>query len=516
MVPPEVHHPTVDDLNNPLEEIRASIHKRADKRTYSEKLRESEEARKKNTLPAPISVAEGDLIPPPKGQYPLPPTHAIFLKGAELGLDVLSDRMFKIVASTYKKGLYTEDEIDCFTTIPSGKPPVLRWDIIDESRIPEWAKPRFFYPSGDRRKKAKLGFPIPKLPPEESPTGNNVVTPDEAYFLGDSEFLDEPVNVPWANDSFDRKLFIPGLHGQVDVYKNRFLKLMPRMDTTITLGNMLRLAPFQEYGFNADDEPVNIAPTSANFALLDKIRENTQNSVMPFVNIIGANEVAYLNLPKEAADNYLKDAPNGVNYVREGWLTDEKVSKAAFRYYVAVEVDGRLVTHAGLSHGEWVNLGRPQTAREAAYALNIKYLGTLYQGQCYRLGDGINYAANPIMGHPIAEVYSSWMSTPEICPFPQIHGSISMRDLTGHEVSSTYLHPMFYAEKMRYHRWGTSITLKGQSFYAIEGPRKTLVKIGDYQRGYGSYVQAVHKQNAQPVYAPNVPTVISADGSVIR
>ena len=103
MVPSEVHHPTVDDLNNPLEEIRASIHKRADKRTYSEKLRESEEARKKNTLPAPISVAEGDLIPPPKGQYPLPPTHAVFLKGAELGLDVLSDRMFKIVASTYKR-----------------------------------------------------------------------------------------------------------------------------------------------------------------------------------------------------------------------------------------------------------------------------------------------------------------------------------------------------------------------------------------------------------------------------
>ena len=515
MVPSEAHYPTVSDLNNPQEDIRAFIHKRADKRTYSDKLRESEEARKRNTLPAPISVAPGDLIPPPKGQYPLPPGHAVFLKGAELGVDILSDRMFKIVASTYKEGLYTEDEIDCFTTTPGGKPPVLMWDIIDESRIPEWAKSRFFYPSGNKRKKAKPGFPIPKLSPEESPDDSNVTTPQDAYFSSDAELSDEPLNVPWASDSFDRKLFIPGLHGQVDVYKSRFQKLLPRMDSVITLGNMLRLAPFQEYGANADEEPVNMSPTIANFNLFKELIENTQNSVMPFVNIIGANEIAYLNLPKEAADNYLKDSPNGTNYVREGWLTDEKVSKVAFRYYVAVEVDGRLVTHAGLSYGEWVNLGKPQTAREAAYALNIKYLGTLYQGQCYRLGDGINYAANPIMAHPIAEVYSSWMSTPEICPFPQIHGSISMRDLTGHEVSSTYLHPMFYAEKMRYHRWGTSITLKGQSFYAVEGPRKSLVKLSDYQRGYGTYTQAVHKQNALPLYAPNVPSVISADGSVI-
>ena len=55
-----------------------------------------------------------------------------------------------------------------------------------------------------------------------------------------------------------------------------------------------------------------------------------------------------------------------------------------------------------------MNLGRPQSAREAAYALNAKYFGTLYQGQCLRLGDGVRFDADPIMAHSVAEVYSSW------------------------------------------------------------------------------------------------------------
>lgn len=503
--------PSIGDINNPKDVANLYTHIRA---SYSDKLALSREMRAAKTQKSPDVLDPFFYDAPPKRAYPLPKDHPIFLRGAELGIDVLTDRMYKIVRSTYTKGLYTEDEVDCFVTSPSGKPPLINWDIVQEDRIPEWAKSRFFYPSGARRKHAVAGFPLPTVSPSESSQGVKPSTPDDVYYVEPEERTAEEM-LPWDTSSFDHKLFIPGLHGQYNVYKNRYLDLINTVDGTITLGNMLRLAPFLELGVNADDEPRNISPVPQNALLLDALSTRAINSFLPFVNLMGANEMVYLNLPKDQADKYLRDTTSGVNFVREGWLTDEKRSPAAHRYYVAVEADGRLITHAGLSYGEWVNIGRPQTAREAAYALNLKYLGTLYQGECHRLGDGINYAANPIMAHPIAEVYSSWMATPERCPFPQVHGSVSMRDTTAHEMLSTYLHPMFYAERMRYHRWGTSVSLKGTPFYAIDGVRKSLVKLDDFQRGFGAHVQAVHKRHASAIYAPNVPTLISADGMTI-
>lgn len=503
--------PSVGDLNNPANVAEMYTHIRA---SHGEKIRLSEQMRKSKVMKSPDSIDEIFYTAPPKRAYPLSPDHPIFLRGAELGIDVLSDRLYKIVLSTYTNGLYTEDEVDCFITTPSGKPPKLLWDIIDEDRIPEWAKSRFFFPSGKRRKRAAAMLPLPTVSPEESQEGVRPVTPEEAYFGAPEERLVEEL-LPWDTSSFDSKLFIPGLHGQHKVMRNRYRGLIDSVDATITLGNMLRLAPFLQMGDNSGDEYKNVSPVIENAVLMNEVWARGRLSAVPFVNLIGANEMLYLNLPKSQADNYLKDTAEGVNFVREGWLTDEKRNPAAFRYYVAVEADGRLITHAGLSYGEWVNIGRPQTARQAAYALNMKYLGTLYQGECLRLGNGVNFAANPIMAHSIAEVYSSWMSTPERCPFPQLHGSISLRDATGHEVLSTYLHPMYYAEKMRYHRWGTSITLNGTPFYAVEGPRKSLIKLDDYQRGFGAYVQSTHKKHAQAIYHPNVPTLISADGMTI-
>ena len=503
--------PSIGDINNPADVAEMHKHIRA---SYSEKIRLSEEQRKAKTRKSPDTIDEFFYTALPKRAYPLPPDHPIFLRGAELGIDVLSDRLYKIVLSTYTQGLYTEDEIDCFTTTPSGKPQEIRWDIVDSERIPEWAKPRFYYPSGKKRKFASATLPLPTVSPDESNEGVKPPTPKEAYFGIPEERPAEEL-LPWDTSSFDSKLFVPGLHGQVRVMEKRYEPLIDSVDSTITLGNMLRLAPFLEMGTSADDEYRNVSPVVENANLMKQIWGRANLSAVPFVNVIGANEVIYLNLPKSQADNYLRDTKTGINFVREGWLTDEKRNPAAFRYYVAVEADGRLITHAGLSHGEWVNLGRPQTARQAAYALNMKYLGTLYQGECLRMGNGVNFAANPIMGHPIAEVYSSWMATSERCPFPQLHGSLSLRDATGHEALSTYMHPLYYAEKMNYHRWGTSITLHGTPFYAVDGPRKSLVKLDDYQRGFGAYVQSTHKKHAQAVYAPNVPTLVSADGMTI-
>ena len=275
--------PSVGDLNNPANVAEMYTHIRA---SHGEKIRLSEQMRKSKVMKSPDSIDEIFYTAPPKRAYPLSPDHPIFLRGAELGIDVLSDRLYKIVLSTYTKGFYTEDEVDCFTTAPSGKPPKLLWDIIDEDRIPEWAKSRFFFPSGKRRKRAAAMLPLPTVSPEESQEGVRPVTPEEAYFGAPEERLVEEL-LPWDTSSFDSKLFIPGLHGQHKVMRNRYRGLIDSVDATITLGNMLRLAPFLQMGDNSGDEYKNVSPVIENAVLMNEVWARGRLSAVPLLISLG-------------------------------------------------------------------------------------------------------------------------------------------------------------------------------------------------------------------------------------
>lgn len=505
-------HPTVGDLNNPQDLKRAYTHVRAsmgDKRVWSER------AQAERTMRSPDVLDEVYHVAPPNGAYPLSPDHPVFLRAAELGVHVFSPRMYKVVVATWGEGFYSADVIECMTVLFSGKVVEIPWgSLVVEERIPDWAWSRFFLPSGRRRRFAVPGLPLPGVGVEDSVDGvEGVSSVGSVFGMAGGGLVEEELG--WDASSFSRLLFVPGLQGQFGVFERRVLPLVREVEGSVFLGGMLRLAPFLEVGGSVGDDFRYVSPVVENALLFNGLWAGSRYSSFPFVCLMGSTEMLYLNMGKDLADKYLRDTSSGVNFVREGWLSDEKRSDSAFRFYVAVEVDGRLVTHAGFSYGEWVNLGRPQSAREAAYALNAKYFGTLYQGQCLRLGDGVRFDADPIMAHSVAEVYSSWAAASEVCPFPQVHGSSSMRDALAYEAMSTFMHPMFYEGGVSLEPWGTLTNIRGALFFAVDGLKKTLLRREDYQRGFGSYVQKVHKRHATGVYAPNVPTLVSADGLTI-
>ena len=88
-----------------------------------------------------------------------------------------------------------------------------------------------------------------------------------------------------------------------------------------------------------------------------------------------------------------------------------------------------LVTHAGLTHGAWEELGCPSTAVAAATAINADARGpatlTLREG---RMTTGItNLAAGPLWAQAGAELLSSWDLTTDAPHLNQIHGHTTVR-----------------------------------------------------------------------------------------
>jgi hypothetical protein len=88
-----------------------------------------------------------------------------------------------------------------------------------------------------------------------------------------------------------------------------------------------------------------------------------------------------------------------------------------------------LVTHAGLTHGAWLALGRPTTAAAAAAAINADALGpatvTLREG---RMTTGTtDLAAGPLWAQAGAELLTSWDDTTDAPHLNQIHGHTTVR-----------------------------------------------------------------------------------------
>lgn len=88
-----------------------------------------------------------------------------------------------------------------------------------------------------------------------------------------------------------------------------------------------------------------------------------------------------------------------------------------------------LVTHAGLTHGAWVNLGRPATAAEAADAVNAEARGPAIVA--LRAGSMISgtpdLSAGPLWAQAGAELLESWERTEDAPHLNQVHGHTTVR-----------------------------------------------------------------------------------------
>lgn len=240
-----------------------------------------------------------------------------------------------------------------------------------------------------------------------------------------------------------RTLFVGDLEAQHKVWQQDLDPLITEVDAVVQMGNLISCTvdakDKKDYGRN-----------EAVLTLWEKVAPEKR------LKLIGANEIAALNFP----DEWTNSKSNLI--LRNSWLSREP------NWYVALVDKNRLVTHAGLTHGEWVALGRPQTAVETAELLQEKYENTLNQGPTYRLTGRPNFSANPIWADPILELYPSWIGTDDVCPFDQIHGAASLNNERGRAAIANEDNLLHYLDTVNYRPFGSISTIKGATFRAMD------------------------------------------------
>lgn len=249
------------------------------------------------------------------------------------------------------------------------------------------------------------------------------------------------------NEKYWRTLFIPPLIGNHKLWKTRLIKSMNKTHAIIQMGNLVNINGIIK------DNPEKYNDNGPNFLLL-KLARLYDLSTASYTQLIGPNEIAALNLPKEWT------SPGSNAILREGWLSDND------RFFTAAVSNGKLITHGGLTYGEWLAIGSPDNASIAAQRLNFKYNGTLTQGDCYQLGGPPNYAANPIWADAALELIPSWITAPQAMPFEQIYASGRIDSATSKDAINDRT-ILSHADKIITRSFGSYITIKGKDLLGL-------------------------------------------------
>lgn len=239
-----------------------------------------------------------------------------------------------------------------------------------------------------------------------------------------------------------RVLYLPSVDGHILLWRNLLDPEASKADEVFQFGNIIGL-----------DEHAKDGNTGGpNMNLLQNI--DRRRRLRKWVQLVGPNEIAALSDPERWLNIRSR------TLLRDMWVGENPIKTAAVSR-------GRLLTHGGLTYGEWIDIGRPETAADAADRLNEKYLRSLYQGAAYALGDGPNYSVNPIWAHPARELYPSWITAPEALPFDQITAGGSLNNPEGRSlVTSDSCYES--VDRIRYQRYGSKLEIKGQIIVSLE------------------------------------------------
>lgn len=241
-----------------------------------------------------------------------------------------------------------------------------------------------------------------------------------------------------------KTLIVPSLNGQYKIWKNDLVLEANKSDEVFQLGNLISVNDDIKDGEEK-------GPNRSILGFIDLYRSTTKH----WHQIIGPNEIVALNFPEKFTNKH------SLRFLKRGWFDSDF-------FKVADVSKNRLVTHGGLTFGEWVNLGRPGTAVEAAALLNEKYSKTLRQGECFRLGYSPNFAANPIWADPYMEFYNSWITSVEPCPFGQLVGTFSLNREQGREIINSQKSPLSTLESLFFRKWGSVAIIKGTAFISVD------------------------------------------------
>lgn len=263
-------------------------------------------------------------------------------------------------------------------------------------------------------------------------------------------------------EHFVKNLFLGSIEGQFKICRtNLTIQVLPKLDKIVCLGNLIACT-------KESRDTKNGGRNELVLTFWDKINKNPlQEKFIQKVRLIGRNEMVALNQPNSWTNN----ASN--NFLRDGWLSP------AAPWVVAAVDKGRLITHGGLTFGEWKSIGSPDNAQDAADLLNEKYANTLEQGRCFALDGKPFFDASPIWADPVLELYPSWVTASEACPFDQIHGFESLNTDRGRSAVAHPSHPLFYVDSISYRKFGSITSINDTQFRGIDLqlPRKTIPSV---------------------------------------
>lgn len=207
---------------------------------------------------------------------------------------------------------------------------------------------------------------------------------------------------------------IGDIGGQLDIFEqslrsigvNPETMVIPEGTTVVQLGDAIRM----------HDSPQ--LDNRAVLALVDGLRRNNPGR---YIQLWGNHEYGAFHWHLPGTHWKVEEAHRkALIAAMQDWIDSGHTN-------VAVAIGDTLVTHAGLTHGYWQQIGSPQTAAEAAAALNAlsKELVTTKARAPY--GYILNrYTAemdtNILWAEAATETYPSWLNSDSEMPFDQVHG----------------------------------------------------------------------------------------------
>lgn len=267
-----------------------------------------------------------------------------------------------------------------------------------------------------------------------------------------------------------KTLFLTDLNGQYKMWKTSVLGVCNSVDEVVQMGNIVGCSDA------ASDIPRR-GRRGPNLSMLKYVLL-WRATFERWTQLVGPNEIAALNYPDEWT------GPDSNDYLRNAWLMDG--SRVGMK--TAAVNKNRLVTHGGMTYGEWLDIGKPDDPEVAAQRLNEKYNSTLYQGECFVLNQRPNFAANPIFCDPVMELYPSWVTAPVAPPFGQVHTQ-GYNSVFGREALQSNFSMAKFVDDVVFTNYGSRIELKGSFFFSLSQPIPDDEIVSSYPNGWRMYVE---------------------------
>lgn len=207
---------------------------------------------------------------------------------------------------------------------------------------------------------------------------------------------------------------IGDIGGQLDIFEQSLRSVgvdtdamvIPDGVTVVQLGDVIRMHE---------------SPHLNNIAVLSLVNSLRRNNPGKYIQLWGNHEYGALHWHLPGTHWKMNEANRSpLTYGMQKWLD-------AGHTDIAVAVGDTLITHAGLTHGYWRQIGSPQTAEGAAEALNTHSKSLIETKARSPYGYILNrYTAemdtNVLWAEAAMETYPSWLNSGEEMPFSQVHG----------------------------------------------------------------------------------------------